>query len=189
MTERCVSEALGESGVAAVVMDERIWWQHLEHHLSYTQYSQHILIGHHAWITSVMKKRHSVPLTFTHTNVTRPASASNYNDLSAAFATLSGTITEVTKGIMLTVVLGTGRTKENLSLESTAQLKLLDSRWVAVGSLEAGGDGRWQVVQAAEWTKQGGLRVFKPLWSSPSFNFHQRLVRFACSKVSIITNM
>ncbi|KAK4322968.1 hypothetical protein Pmani_006319 [Petrolisthes manimaculis] len=56
MTERCVSEALGESGVAAVVMDERIWWQHLEHHLSYTQYSQHILIGHHAWISSVMKK-------------------------------------------------------------------------------------------------------------------------------------
>lgn len=56
MAEGCVTEALGKRGVASVLMDERNWWQKLKHHISYKQISQHLLVGHQAWITSVMEK-------------------------------------------------------------------------------------------------------------------------------------
>ncbi|KAK4312018.1 hypothetical protein Pmani_016511 [Petrolisthes manimaculis] len=51
-----------ERGLAVEVLDNAVWWRRLGH-LSYLHHSQHLLLGHQAWIISHMEKRQTRDLT------------------------------------------------------------------------------------------------------------------------------
>lgn len=54
-TDECVVKTLVEKGLAMEVLHETTWWRRLDH-LSYLHHSQHLVLGHHAWIISHMEK-------------------------------------------------------------------------------------------------------------------------------------
>ncbi|KAG7161171.1 hypothetical protein Hamer_G016218, partial [Homarus americanus] len=69
----------------------------------------------------------------------------------------------------------------DLHQQSTSSAGVPLYRWVAVGGVEAPGDGSWRLVVAASWTNQH-LDTYRPLWPPLSYNLHQRVVRLTCTQ-------
>ncbi|XP_042237272.1 glutamate receptor 1-like isoform X2 [Homarus americanus] len=205
----CLLRALWESGVRTKIVSSKHWWQNLQQ-LSYGSTSQHLVIGQHIWILqAILQARQLFEAKELNTEKTRwiwfvtpndpsdpvfdsgiftsnvsSVSVLSYNSSSTSgsslppntFMATAREISHLVDGMMVGVLLYGDQRDSSLSpVSSSSDLK----RWVSIGGVVFKEDGSWQLQLAATGIN-GALRLLKPLWPQPIYNFKGHNVNIAC---------
>ncbi|XP_071519171.1 glutamate receptor 2-like [Panulirus ornatus] len=106
---------------------------------------------------------------------------------SEALERFSDGIVEGMRGVLVAMASRTQSAAPPSAVQHDVHQPRSTHTWVvAVGSVEAPGDGRWYLRQAATYTTHGGLNVSRELWPRPSSNLGLRTVRIACIKKPMV---
>ncbi|KAG7160338.1 putative Glutamate receptor ionotropic, NMDA 2B-like 3, partial [Homarus americanus] len=191
----CLLRALWESGVRTKIVSSKHWWQNLQQ-LSYGSTSQHLArqlfeakelnTEKTRWIWFVTPNDPSDPVfdSGIFTSNVSSVSVLSYNSSSTSgsslppntFMATAREISHLVDGMMVGVLLYGDQRDSSLSpVSSSSDLK----RWVSIGGVVFKEDGSWQLQLAATGIN-GALRLLKPLWPQPIYNFKGHNVNIAC---------